>query len=165
MRLLPTGQFTGWHMLGVMVLFFGTVIAVNLTLAFFANYSWTGLVVENSYVAGQTFNEESEKARKQATLGLTGKLVARTDAVEFDFTDPDGKPVIADKIEIRVGRPSFESEDHTLVLDYAGTGKYFSEAALTPGLWLADIKATLADGSDWRQHWRLNVPYPKGAGG
>ena len=41
-------RFTGYHMLAIMVAFFGVVIAVNLTMATFASRSWTGLVVENS---------------------------------------------------------------------------------------------------------------------
>ena len=44
------GEFTGAHMLAVMVAFFGTVIAVNLVLAVLARSSWTGLVVELSLI-------------------------------------------------------------------------------------------------------------------
>ena len=33
-KILGTKQFTGYHMLGVLFLFFGTIISVNLTLAF-----------------------------------------------------------------------------------------------------------------------------------
>ncbi|RWK14298.1 FixH family protein, partial [Mesorhizobium sp.] len=48
--------FTGRHMLAIILAFFGVVIAVNLTMATLANTSWTGLVVENTYVASQQFN-------------------------------------------------------------------------------------------------------------
>ena len=48
----PT-EFTGYHMLGVLVLYFGTIITVNLVMARFAITTWTGLVVENTYVASQ----------------------------------------------------------------------------------------------------------------
>ena len=51
-------EFTGRHMLAIMLAFFGTIIAVNLVMAIFASRSWTGLVVKNSYVASQEFNEK-----------------------------------------------------------------------------------------------------------
>lgn len=52
--------FTGRHMLATILTFFGVVIAVNLTMATLASTSWTGLVVENTYVASQQFNRKAE---------------------------------------------------------------------------------------------------------
>ncbi len=75
-RFLYRGEFTGWHMLAITLLFFGTIIAVNVTLAVYANRSWTGLVVENSYVASQHFNELLAEQRQQAELGITATLKA-----------------------------------------------------------------------------------------
>ncbi|ESY87148.1 FixH family protein, partial [Mesorhizobium sp. LNHC229A00] len=65
-------EFTGRHMLAIIPAFFGVVIAVNLTMATLANTSWTGLVVENTYVASQQFNRKAEEGRAQAALGWTG---------------------------------------------------------------------------------------------
>ena len=48
-----TFRFTGFHMLACMIVFFGVIVAVNLTMATLASQSWTGLVVKNSYVASQ----------------------------------------------------------------------------------------------------------------
>ena len=162
MRGSITRQFTGWHMVAVMVLFFGTVIGVNLTLAWFANKSWTGLVVKNSYVAGQTYNEELQKAREQAALGYTARLTANDSILEFTFHDKEGSPILADRVEIKLGRPADDVDDHLVVLEYAGAGRY-AASGLTPGLWQADVTAKLADGSEWRQYWRLSVPHPAGA--
>ncbi|ESZ68246.1 hypothetical protein X726_32300 [Mesorhizobium sp. L103C105A0] len=67
-------EFTGRHMLATVLAFFGVVIAVNLTMATLANTSWTGLVVENTYVASQQFNKKAEEGRAQAALGWTGQL-------------------------------------------------------------------------------------------
>ena len=58
--------FTGGHMLAVMVVFFGVVISVNVFLAVVANTSWTGFVVENSYVASQEFNHKAAEGRRIA---------------------------------------------------------------------------------------------------
>lgn len=154
-------EFTGWHMLGVMVLFFGTVIGVNLTLAFYANSSWSGLVVANSYVAGQSFNEEAEKARQQAALGFEGKPSATASGLDFEFLDRDGRPVLAESIEVKIGRPSYETEDRVLQLAYLGEGRYRAETPLASGQWQADLTARLADG-DWRMRWRFTIAHDEG---
>ena len=60
-QIVRPDRFTGWHMVGVLGLFFGVTILVNLALAFFANGSWTGLIVKNSYVASQHYNERLAK--------------------------------------------------------------------------------------------------------
>src|SRR3546814_20687118 len=66
--------FTGWHMLGAMLLFFGIVISVNLYMAWQATRSWSGLVVENTYIASQEFNGKVADAKALAASGVTGSL-------------------------------------------------------------------------------------------
>ena len=63
-----TRQFTGKHMLAIMLGFFAVVLAANMTMVYFARHSWTGLVVENSYVASQQFNAKMAETRAQAAL-------------------------------------------------------------------------------------------------
>lgn len=155
-------EFTGWHMLGVLVAFFGTVIAVNLTLAFFAVHTWTGLVVNDSYLAGQSFNEDAEKARKQDALGLSGDLVARPAGLEFHFADAAGQPIIVDKVTVKIGRPAVDRQDRVIELHRVGGGHYRADTELAPGVWLADLTAKLDDGSEWLRHWRLVVGWPEG---
>jgi nitrogen fixation protein FixH len=70
----PSRPFTGWHMLAVMIAFFGVIVAVNVTMATLALTSWTGLVVQNSYVASQEFNDRARAGRAQAALGGTAEL-------------------------------------------------------------------------------------------
>ncbi len=56
---------TGWHVLAMLVAFFGVIIGVNLTMAYFANSTWSGLVVANGYVASQSFDKDLARARAQ----------------------------------------------------------------------------------------------------
>lgn len=60
--------FTGFHMLGLTVAFFGVVVAVNLTMATLATRTFGGTVVDNSYVASQKFNHWLDEARAQAAI-------------------------------------------------------------------------------------------------
>lgn len=150
-------QFTGWHMVAVMVAFFGIIIGVNVTMAVFAATSWTGLITKDSYLAGQSYNEEMEKARRQDALGLVGALTLSASQVEFEFRDADGNPVIAESIEVSLGRPADNAEDHRVALAYEGAGVYRAADTLGAGQWQAELKATLADGTNWRKLWRLHV--------
>jgi nitrogen fixation protein FixH len=49
-------RFTGRHMTGILVAFFGVVMTVNFTMAYVAISGFGGTVVDNSYVASQNYN-------------------------------------------------------------------------------------------------------------
>ena len=66
-----TRRFSGRHMAAILIAFFGVVIAVNLTMATFATRTFGGVVVENSYVASQKYNDWLEAARRQQKLAWT----------------------------------------------------------------------------------------------
>jgi nitrogen fixation protein FixH len=65
----PKPAFTGRMFLGIMVAFFGVVVAVNITMARLASGTFGGTVVDNSYVASQKYNVWLAKARAQDQLG------------------------------------------------------------------------------------------------
>ena len=63
-RLLPLDDdhpFTGRHMLAGHPRVLRPIIAVNVAMVVAATGTWPGLVVENSYVASQDFNELARK--------------------------------------------------------------------------------------------------------
>ena len=62
-------RITGWHAALMLVAFFGVVIAVNITMALFATRTFGGVVVENSYVASQEYNQWLAAAERQKALG------------------------------------------------------------------------------------------------
>ncbi|MCL6699006.1 FixH family protein [Sphingomonas sp. NSE70-1] len=63
-----TRPITGWHATAALVAFFGVVVAVNLTMAAFATRTFGGVVVENSYVASQKYNDWLAAAERQNQL-------------------------------------------------------------------------------------------------
>ena len=63
-----TRRFTGWHFTAIITAFFGVVITVNLTMAVFATRTFGGVVVENSYVASQKYNDWLAAAKRQQKL-------------------------------------------------------------------------------------------------
>ena len=64
-------RFTGWHFTAIITAFFGVVVAVNLTMAVFATRTFGGVVVENSYVASQKYNDWLAAAKRQQKLAWT----------------------------------------------------------------------------------------------
>jgi nitrogen fixation protein FixH len=132
-------EFTGWHMLFIMLAFFGVIIAVNVTMAVLAGRSWTGLVVKNSYVASQHFNEELLEARRQAARGWQSKLGYSDDRLQFSLATGAGEPVVIEDLKASIGRPASEAQDQTVALRHLGAGLYGGDVSLAPGIWLVKI--------------------------
>src|SRR5690554_7987410 len=98
----PQGQreFTGRHMLFVMLAFFGVIITVNVTMAVLANRSWTGLVVGNTYVASQEFNERTERGRAQIALGWEPALTVEPGRLAYRIADENGSTISLDRVTV-----------------------------------------------------------------
>ena len=62
-------RINGWHATAALVAFFGVVVTVNLVMAVFATSTFGGVVVENSYVASQKYNDWLAAAERQTQLG------------------------------------------------------------------------------------------------
>lgn len=133
-------EFTGWHMAGVLGLFFGTIFTVNMWLAYSAGTTWTGLVVKNTYVESQRFNTRTQELRQQAANGWKTALVYETGtlAVQADNTlNADAKVA---SVVVKIGRPVQEGEDQILHLVDVGNGRFSSALDLGPGLWEAHVQ-------------------------
>ncbi|TDQ61715.1 nitrogen fixation protein FixH [Maritalea mobilis] len=139
-------EFTGKHMLMVIGLFFGTIITVNLIMAYFATTSWTGLVVKNSYVASQHYNEKLVANRAQDALGWTPTLAVEQGTLRYRLLDAKGAPVVAEQAEAKLMRPSHEREDHMVTLLPDANGDFVVDHELGFGAW--DIELQLVSEND-----------------
>ena len=133
--------FTGKHMLLVMILFFGTIIAVNFTMAWFAHSSWSGLVVENTYVASQEFNEKAALARKIEASGIKGALDVKGEDIVYQLTDAKADAVIADKVTLNFRRPVGDHQDFSVELANVGNGRFKASHPVIPGQWIVEAEA------------------------
>lgn len=148
--------FTGRHMLAVMIAFFGVVIVVNATMAVLASKSWTGLVVKNSYVASQKFNEELEAARKQKALGWKSDIAYSRGVLSITLADKNGEAVILDGLFGVAGRPTSESQDRSFQLAHRGRGTYSAYLYLDDGIWDVRVAGSLGD-TAYRRDLRLQI--------
>ncbi len=149
--------FTGRHMLAVMLGFFGVVVAVNLGLAFFATHSWTGLVVENAYVASQHFNKDLEKAREQQALGWRSAMTYRGGVLHVDVRTRSGAALAGLDVSAALQRPTHEGEDRSVDLRPVPEGGYAARLAVPAGTWNATVEATDAQGRRYHRDFRLWV--------
>ena len=141
--------FTGRHMLAIFVVFFGIVIAVNFWVASIALRSFSGVVVENSYVASQQFNGWLKDAKSEQALGWSA-TVSR-DAAGRLVVETAGMPAGA-KLTALLRRPLGTPDDRSEALTLVSAHRYQTKE-LDPGRWLVRIEADVNG-----QHWAQEMP-------
>ncbi|NDW04791.1 cation transporter [Jiella sp. 40Bstr34] len=150
-------EFTGRHMALVMVAFFGTIISVNLTMAYFASSTWSGLVVPNSYVASQTFDADTLKREQELSRGWNAQTAYEGGRFRMRLIDAERLPVTGAKVTVTIGHPVNANFDRTLTLQSTGEGGYVGETALTSGRWEARLIVEKPGLSPWHRAVRFSV--------
>jgi len=133
-----TARFTGWHMLTIMVGFFGLVMAVNILMARYAIATFGGEVVQNSYVASQRFDGWLARARAQDKLGW--HAVPSVDSagwLHVRLTDGAGNAFPA-LVTVVARHPLGSTPDRRIVLRAQGAD-HVADAPLPGGRWLLHI--------------------------
>lgn len=150
-------QFTGKHMLIIMCCLFGVIISVNMTMAYFATTTWTGLVVKNSYVESQKFNSYFKESEKQIQLGWTGKITTKQGLLTIRFQDKTGKPLNNLRVSAVAQRPAHENEDTILQINFLSDGKYSHTKNLAPGLWNIKLVARGQNKQKFKQISQIEI--------
>ena len=144
---------TGRKVLAMFVAFFGVIIAVNLTMAYFAIDTFPGMDVKNSYVASQTFDDDREA---QLALGWTVSVSYQEGELQVSVVDKTGQPADVARFDALVGRPTHVREDQTPDFQQRN-GVFTAPVTLNPGLWNLRLKATSLDGTPFKQRLTFNV--------
>lgn len=150
-------EFTGRHMLAITATFFAVIVAVNLSLAYFANATWSGLVVKNGYVASQGFAADLARAKAQDALGWSAELGHGRNRVSIAFKDKAHRPIGDLSVSGVLRRPAGIARDQALALNAEGNGVYGSEAELAAGAWEIEITATDTAGASFHKAFRFRV--------
>jgi nitrogen fixation protein FixH len=148
--------FTGRHMLMIMLAFFGVIIAANMTMVYYATQSWTGLVVKNSYVASQEFNETTARL-EQAAADVHSVVAYSLGKVTLSLDDNAGQAVQASNVRVMIGRPSHEGDDRVIILSQKSNGVYEAEHSLGNGQWSGQVTADVVGHPPWQRPLRLLV--------
>ena len=140
-------ELTGRHVLIVTLGAFGTIIAVNLFMAFKAVGTFPGLEVKNSYVASQSFDRDRDA---QAALNWTVTPEYDGRELVLAIRDGQGLPAPVQGLEVTVGRPTHVRDDQRPEFTYSG-GLFRAPLVLAPGTWNFHLAATAPDGTVFRQ--------------
>lgn len=145
-------ELTGRHVLMIFGGGFAVIIAVNLTLAFFAVRTFPGLEVPNSYVASQVFDEER---KAQEALGWDSALTFDAGRLTLAFSDAAG-PVRPEIVSAVIGRTTHVADD--VSPDFTWTGRAFAaDLDLAPGRWAMRFVARAPDGTLYRRRLEIRV--------
>ena len=136
-------KFTGWHMATVLIAFFGTVMAVNFIMARYATRTFGGLVVENSYVASENFNEWLAEAEAQRALGWDAIPVRRPDGRIALVVSGAPASAVPDAI---ARHPLGRQPDMALTFERQPNGRFVSREALPEGRWI--VRTRLISGEN-----------------
>lgn len=130
-----TKELTGRHVLIIVVTAFAVIIAANMTMLFAATGSFPGLVVKNSYVAGQGWDA---RAAAQRDLGWSATVDYREGALWIALVDVEGEPVTGVAPMVSIGRPTTDIEDRAVVV-VADGAQFRAPIELPEGRWRIDL--------------------------
>jgi nitrogen fixation protein FixH len=147
-----SGELTGRKVFFIVSGGFAIVIAANMAMLYASLHSFPGLVVENSYVASQSFNERVAEIR---ALGWESEAYYQDGVVSVELVDHAGQPVET-TVHAEIGRPTLAAGVIELSYDPV-VGRYVAEHDLAPGRWRLDLFADAADGGEYEAHYDLFV--------
>jgi nitrogen fixation protein FixH len=148
-------EFTGRHMAIITCMFFAVVIAVNILMAYLANRTWSGLVVPNSYVASQQFNELSDQKRSMAAVGIHPHILYSDGKLVVEFQS--AKSVHISKVVLTLGRLATDSLNQDFQLAEVGGDRFAVAASLGRGIWRGELQATLNGTMIWKKDVRFEA--------
>lgn len=137
-----TARFTGWHMLAIMIGFFGVVIGVNAVMAADAIRTFGGLVVENSYVATTHYNRWLAEGRQQEREGWQATPTADGSGAVSVRVSRAGQSIDGASVSIVANHPVGLVAQRSLRLRPVGGGVYRSDGHLPHGRWLVRIEVS-----------------------
>ena len=127
-------EFTGRHMLMIMIGFFGVVIAVNLLMARMAVSTFGGALAENGYVASQDYNKWTAESTAQDKLGWSV-----TTKVEDGHLLVDASGVNAPVLDIVAQHPLGRVEDQKIAMVKIAPDRFQSVRPMPEGRWQLHI--------------------------
>ena len=142
--------FTGRHMALILVSFFAVVVGVNVTMAVLARKSWTGLVVQNSYVASQHFNAETKKRLAMLAKGFRMEIAVRAGSVSVTLNDKAGLALPLRTASMTLVRSDWAVNDTSIAMQCRDS-LCSSVTVLSPGIWKGEAVLDVVDFGEWRQ--------------
>ena len=133
-------EIRGWHVLSVILAFFATIIAVNVTFAVYAVQTFPGEDVRRSYLQGLQYNDTLAERRAQAARGWRASAGFGADAddavLEVVLTTREAFAIEGATLSGNLEWPTTSQFDRELTFQSLGQGRYVARlGALNAGRW------------------------------
>lgn len=146
----------GWHVLVMILMFFGVTIGVNATFITLALTTFPGEDVPHSYVQGINFNDTLARRQAQAELGWTARFNAVEGGVLLEVLDPEGVAVSGLTLSGSMVHPD-TGQDCPLSFDVERAGLYRAALACeTAGRWR--VRASNSGDAPFEVEYELWLP-------
>ncbi|WP_084396675.1 FixH family protein [Henriciella aquimarina] len=143
----PDAKLKGWHVLLIMLAFFGVMFTVNGFFVYSAVTSFPGEDVEKSYLQGLNYNEKIEARHAQDALGWTmraGLVGEGSSVLRVEAADEGGAPLSMLEVKATLRRLATTASDTTVTLTPVRGHRGSYEATLpelASGQWDIEIEA------------------------
>jgi nitrogen fixation protein FixH len=162
-----TMTLKGWHVLALLLAFFGAVLAVNVVFITKALHSYPGEYEPKSYAQGLKYNAILRDRDAQNALGWRAEAglspgANGAAAISIRLFDRAGAPIKGAHIEGVLRRPVDAHLDHALSFTEVSDGAYAAPAPpLAEGQWTLHARAR-ANGAHFDLQktviWRTQAP-------
>lgn len=124
-----TFELKGWHVLLMLLAFFGTTIAVNVVFTTYALSTFSGEDVSKPYLRGLEYNKTLTARAEQAKLKWTASIDVEREGVAgavvtVSIAGADGQAVGGLAVTVLFKRPTDANLDKTVTLEPLGGGQY-----------------------------------------
>jgi nitrogen fixation protein FixH len=141
-------RLTGWHVLAMLVVFFGITAAVDTIMVMDAYHTFPGEVSSSPYEDGLAYDSELDQQRNQAALGWRMAVGLDGSQVTLTATDAAGAPVRFLRFAARLERPATEQGRRSIAFHEAAPGVYRSSVGQLDGAW--DLRLSAFDSHNHR---------------
>lgn len=129
-------ELTGWHVLFLLLGFFGIMLVVNIYFTVMAVKTFSGEDVPRSYRQGLDYNQTIEMRTQQANLGWTAAANSEGDRILVSISDPSGTPISGLTFTAKLRHPATLSNDRLLDFTETKPGIYEAKILGLKGKWL-----------------------------
>jgi len=129
-------ELRGWHVLLIMLGFFGVMFAVNGVFLYHAITSFPGEDVKKSYVQGLNYNDTLAARAAQAELGWSAEAGLQDETLVFRLRDAEGAALSNYVVIGEIRRTATQDADQAIIYSARPNGEYVADASgLAPGQW------------------------------
>lgn len=140
------GPLKGWHVLLMLLGFFGVMFAVNGVFLYHAITSFPGEDVKKSYVQGLNYNDTLSARAAQSELGWRAEAGLQDGTIIFRLRDADDAPITGQVVVGELRRLATQEDDMSIAFAMRPNGEYLADGSiLSKGRWLLTVTVMDAD--------------------